>query len=270
MHDLLTINPERLANVFKMDLHHLVRGKVLYVMIAIAVFIPVMMLTQMDGANDLMAFVGVSAFPSAEAPGGTFGAGMSLSMLNVLTGILLCIYIGSDYKTGFIKSIVAAHANKYDYIISKALVALVCNIALLVAYLAALFIVGSAMGVPTGMASLPGLAQLILEKLILSVPMSLLVIALNMVFRRSYGWSIAATCLVASGMMSTGAQMGLRMLGLDAAASMLNFTISGASAFFASATFDPLGFLMIVLVGGAWALALSVASDCLMNRLDLL
>ena len=271
MHDLLTINPKRVVNLFKMDLYHLTRGRSFYVMVAIAIFIPVMMLTQMNGANNLMAFIGTGGnHVSTAASSAASGAGMSLSMLNILTGIFLCIYIGSDYTTGFITNVVTAHANKYDYIISKALMALVCNVALFVAYLLTLFIVGSAMGVPTGIESIPGFIQLILEKLILSIPMSFLVIAVNMVLRRNFGWSIAITCLLASGMLTMSVQMGLQMLGLDAVAFLLNFTISGASSFFSSATPDPFGLLAIVLISGAWTIVLSAVSDWLMNRLDLL
>ena len=126
------------------------------------------------------------------------------------------------------------------------------------------------MGVPTGIESIPGFIQLILEKLILSIPMSFLVIAVNMVFRRNFGWSIAITCLLASGMLTMSVQMGLQMLGLDAVAFLLNFTISGASSFFSSATPDPFGLLAIVLISGAWTIVLSAVSDWLMNRLDLL
>lgn len=88
MHDLLTINPKRVVNLFKMDLYHLTRGRSFYVMVAIAIFIPVMMLTQMNGANNLMAFIGTGGnHVSTAASSAASGAGMSLSMLNILTGI---------------------------------------------------------------------------------------------------------------------------------------------------------------------------------------
>lgn len=45
MRDLLSLNLKRVRNLFRMDLHRMLHGKAFYVMICIAVFIPVMMLT---------------------------------------------------------------------------------------------------------------------------------------------------------------------------------------------------------------------------------
>lgn len=158
-------------------------------------------------------------------------------MLNILTGMLLAIYIGKEYTTGFIKNIITAHANKYDYLVSKGLTALICNAVFVAVYLITLFVMGAVMGLPAEIPSIIGMALYIIEKLLLSIPMSMLMIAINLVFRRSYGWSIVFICIAATGIVVMSIQMGLQMLGLGALASVFNFTITGASAF-ATTTLD--------------------------------
>lgn len=265
MHDLMAINFKRVKNLFRMDLRHMVRGKAFYVMIGIAIFMPVMMLTQMSDANDLMMFIGSSSAETSSA----FGAGMNLSMLNILTGMLLSIYIGKEYTTGFIKNIITAHANKYDYIISKSLIALICNAVFILVYLLTLFILGSLMGLPASIPSIAGFILYIIEKLILSIPLSMLMIAINLVFRRSYGWSIVFICIAATGIVTMSLQIGLQMLGVGTLSSLLNFTITGAS-YFSTMTPDLIAFLIIIAVSVVWTILCSLAGDLLMNKRDVL
>ena len=265
MRDLLAINPKRVKNLFRMDMHRMICGKAFYVMVGIAIFMPVMMLTQMSGVRDIMVFIGSDGTETA----GAFGAGMNLSMLNVLTGMLLSIYIGREYTTGFVKNIVTAHANKYDYIISKGLIALICNTVFIIVYLLTLFILGGIMGLPAEIPSIPGLVLYIVEKIFLSVPMSLLMIAINLVFRRNYGWSIVFICIAATGVITMSLQMGLQMLGFGSLAHLLNFTITGASNF-ATTIPNLVSLFIIVIVSVVWTLLCSAAGNVLMNQRDIL
>ena len=264
MRDLLSLNLKRVQNLFRMDLHRMLHGKAFYVMIGVTVFIPVMMLTQMSDVRDITMFIG-----SDVVSGGSFGAGINLSMLNVLTGMLLSIYIGKEYTTGFIKNIITVHANKYDYLVSKGLIALICNVVFVVIYLVTLFVMGAVMGLPAEIPSIIGMALYIIEKLLLSIPMSMLMIAINLVFRRSYGWSIVFICIAATGIIVMSIQMGLRMLGLGALANGFNFTITGASAF-TTTTPNAVSLLIVILVSIAWTLICSLIADYLMNKRDVL
>ena len=264
MRDRLSLDMKRVRNLFRMDLHRMLHGKAFYVMVCIAVFIPVMMLTQMSDVRDITMFIG-----SDVVSGGSFGAGMNLSMLNILTGMLLAIYIGKEYTTGFIKNIITAHANKYDYLVSKGLTALICNAVFVAVYLITLFVMGAVMGLPAEIPSIIGMALYIIEKLLLSIPMSMLMIAINLVFRRSYGWSIVFICIAATGIVVMSIQMGLQMLGFGVLASVFNFTITGASAF-TTTTLDVVSLLIVIFVSVVWTLACSLIADFLMNKRDVL
>ena len=264
MHDLLSLNLKRVQNLFQMDLHRMLYGKAFYVMIGITVFIPVMMLTQMSDVKDITMFIGSDVVSS-----GSFGAGMNLSMQNILTGMLLSIYIGKEYSTGFIKNIITVHANKYDYLMSKGLLALLCNIVFVVVYLITLFVLGAVMGLPAEISSMIGMALYIIEKLLLSIPMSMLMIAINMIFRRSYGWSISFICIAATGIVVMSIQMGLQMLGFGTLANLLNFTITGASAF-TTTTPNIVSLLAVIFISIAWTLVCSFTANFLMNKKDVI
>ncbi len=63
---------------------------------------------------------------------GTIGGGL----FSVTTGVLASLFICTDFDCGFIKNIVAAHENKWDYILSK-----ICSLVLInLLYLAGSFL----------------------------------------------------------------------------------------------------------------------------------
>lgn len=265
MHDLKTMNWSRVINLFRMDMRKMVRGKAFYVMLAVAVFIPIMMLTQMPAANTTL-FLGGTDGDTSEAFG---GGAMGLSILWVLTGILLSIYIGSDYTTGFVKNIVSAHANKLDYIISKEMTAFVCNAALYAVYIITLAVAGYIMGSPLQIPSAVGLILYLIQLLISSIAMSALMIMANLIYRRLYGWSITFISVIASGMIIMGAKMGLESIGLSFAAKILNVTISG-SASLAKLMPDVISMLIIIAVSTVWTFVYSLIADKLMDSRDII
>lgn len=266
MRDLVSVDFRRVKNLLRMDLHRMIHGKAFWVMAGITVFIPVMMLTQMGEVRDIAAFIGGSGDTGA---GFSFGAGMSLSILTVLTGILLSIYIGREYSSGHIKNIITSHANKCDYILSKTIIAFVWTAAFTAIYLLTLFILGAVMGIPTGITSIPGLLLFIVEKLLLSIPMSVLMIAINLIFREKYGWSIVFVCIAGTGFIVMTLKMAMQMLGLEALGSIFNFTISGASVF-TTLTPEILPLLAILAVTLVWTFLCTILSDSLMNKRDVL
>ena len=265
MRDLLSVDKSRVKNLLRMDLHRMIHGKAFWVMSCIAVFIPVMMLTQMGEARELVSFIGSTG---AESSSG-FGAGTSISILTVLTGMLLSIYIGKEYTSGYIKNIITAHANKCDYILAKTIVATLWNVVFMLIYVVTLLVLGMVMGLPSGITSVLGLVMFLIEKLLLSIPMSILMIAINLVFRRNFGWSIMFVCIAGTGFIVMTLQMGLQMLGLGSISSILNFTISGAATF---ATLNPnlLYMLLIAGVSVLWTFLCTLAADALMNSRDVL
>lgn len=263
MRDLFSVDVHRVRNLSRMDLHRMFHGKTFYIMLCIAAYIPVMMLTQMgDVTADLTVFLA-----GTDSISGLSG-GMTFAMLNTLTGLLLCAYIGREYQSGLIKNIVTAHANKFDYIFAKGVMALICTLSLTAVHLAALFLAGAALGYVITVPSIFGLILFVVERLILSIPMSMLVIAANLVFRRRYGWSMIVTFFASMGILVMAAQQALQGFGLEGVSKLLNFTIAGASAF-TSLTPSP-AIILVVVIAAAWSVIYALAGSFLMNRRDIL
>lgn len=261
MRDLLSVNGKRIRNLFCMDLHRMLHGKVFYVMVILAAFIPISALMQMGDVGNVTALIG--------GTGAAAGSELTLSILNMLTAIFLCVFIGKEYSAGFIKNVISAHANKYDYLISKGLIALICNAIFMAVYLLILFVAGPAAGLSTEVASVPGLILFILEKLLLSVPMSMLIIGINLIFSRSRVWSVLISFFAAMGVIVMILQSAFQALGLGVLSGILNFTITGAAAFTTMTPSLP-KLILVFLISAAWTFICSLAGDCWMNYQDVL
>ncbi|MGN0802052.1 MAG: ABC transporter permease [Candidatus Faecivicinus sp.] len=261
MHDLIAVKGSRIRNLFRMDLRRMLHGKAFYVMIVVAIYLPIMMITQIGGDSSVLSFIqGNGSFES-------FGT-LLVSMSNVLAGILLCIYIGQEYSSGFIKNIATVHANKFDYILSKGLIALICNVVFTIVYLLAIFVAGAIMGMDASIPSIFGLVWYVIEKLILSIPMSLLIISINLLFRDKFGICVITTFFAAMGIVVKLIQMVLGFLGLDGISKVLNFTVTGASTFI---TMSPdISILLIVVIAVVWSLLFALVANHLMSRRDIL
>lgn len=261
MRNLLSVNGKRVRNLFRMDLHRMLCGKVFYVMVILAAFIPISTLMQMGDAGSVTALIG--------GTGAAAGSEMTLSILNMLTAIFLCVFMGKEYSSGFIKNVIPAHANKYDYLISKGLIALICNAVFMAVYLLILFVAGPAAGLSTEVASVPGLILFILEKLLLSIPMSMLIIGVNLVFCRSRVWSVLISFIAAMGVIVMVLQSALQALGLGMLSGILNFTITGAAVFTTMVPSLP-ALIIVILIAAAWTLICSLAGNFWMNHQDVL
>lgn len=251
----------RMGDLFRMDMRRMLHGKAFYALLIAAVYLPVMLIQQMGRTEGVMSFIaGSGSFES-------FGTLLS-SMSNVLTGILLCICISREYSSGFIKNIAAAHADRLDYIMSKGLMALISNIIFTAVYYLAVFGVGVVMGMDLSVPSVIGLAWYILEKVILSIPMSMLVIFISLIFRSRSGMGITVNLFVSMGIVVRIAQMALQFMGLGGIAKALNFTITGASAF---VTMAPSVLILAVAgIAAVWTVALTLGGSFMMSRRDII
>lgn len=147
--------------------------------------------------------------------------------------------------------------------------ALVCNTSLYIVYIITLAVAGFAMGCPLQIPSVVGFVLYRLELLISSVAMSSLIIMINLIFRRLYGWSICFGSFIVSGIIIMGARMGLESNGLGFIANFLNITIAGAASL---AKLQPnyISLLIIFAVSAVWTLVYSLISNRLMNTNDVL
>lgn len=139
-----------MLNLLRMDFYRIFRNKSFYVCFGLLIFANLLTfgtlyLISNPSARSLFLELGgqVTGDPDALAASlsnttilelyrqGTVGAGF----FGVTTGVLAALFVCADFDSGFIKNIMAAHENKWDYIMSKT--ACLCSVNLL--YLTANF-----------------------------------------------------------------------------------------------------------------------------------
>ncbi|MBQ2943542.1 MAG: hypothetical protein IJD93_02430, partial [Ruminococcus sp.] len=188
----------------------------------------------------------------------------NMNMVFIFGGIMVSIFIGHDYKSGYVKQLFTTHAKKQDYMISKSLVCAFTMACMCIAYL----IGGIAGGIFAGYdwsVDFTSLVIAILGKMIMSLGWASLYTFLNVIFRRYFGISVASSFFFGTGILIIGAAAIVENLKLPTA--FLNIFLYGASV---NANLSSgIGSLVIcIVVSVAWAVIYNVAGTRLLNKCD--
>lgn len=262
MNDLKKLKMKWAGDLFKTDMYRIFHGKAFYVITGTMIFILFIMITQMNDTLPLSAFLGGSS-------DGFMTAGMDITMTTVLMGFLISVYMGKEFQTGIVKNLITTHSNKLEYIIAKSASAVVCHIIFVIVFMAELVILSVVLGLPLGIESIPGIVVYLLCRIALAIPMSLLVIGLNLMFRTHYGWSMVISYVFSAGSWMLLATMILRLTGLETFGRIFNYTIAGAAS--ALSLTPSLGSAIITLVVSiVWSIFWMLTDDRIMNKRDIL
>jgi len=188
----------------------------------------------------------------------------NMNMVFIFGGIMVSIFIGHDYKSGYVKQLFTTHAKKQDYMISKSLVCAFAMACMCVTY----FIGGTVGGLLVGYETTVNVGSLIiaiLGKIIMSLGWASLYTFLNVIFRRYFGISVASSFFFGTGILIIGAAAIVENLKLPTA--FLNIFLYGASV---NANLSSgIGSLLIcIVVSVAWAVIYNVAGTRLLNKCD--
>ena len=183
-----------------------------------------------------------------------------MNMVFIFGGIMVSIFIGHDYKSGYVKQLFTTHAKKQDYIMSKAFVGAFSMACMCVTYLiggvVAGFLVGMSFEVNVG-----SLIYAVLGKMIMSLGWASLYTFLNIIFRRYFGVSIASSFFFGTGILIVGAAA---ILGNN---SILNIFLYGSSVY-ACLSSTPLTVLVCLACSVAWTLIYTVGGTKVLNKCD--
>lgn len=255
----------RMINLLKTDLRRLLRGKTFYIMIGIAIFIPLVMLLTLDLADSTILVGPIDNSGVMDI----MSSMMSIGILSILTGILISIFIGQDYNTGFIKNVMTVHANKYEYLISKAIICLIVNVSLIITYMIALSIGGAIVGLPLSVPSFGGFVLFILEKTITSVAFSGMFIFLSVLFRSAYGLAICGALFFGAGIISQGLTALVAVFNLPIFGILNSITVFGAGSL-PSLTPSVIDFIIVFIVSAVWFVLYGYFSKLLLDKRDLI
>ena len=257
---------ERLKSMLGVDFYRLFHTPMYYIFLAIAAIIPAMVLSMGGmgseaGGNPL--YTNTWNIIAADKPLyiiNNMGDYANMNMVFIFGGIMVSIFIGHDYTSGYVKQLFTTHAKKRDYMMSKTIVG-----AFSMACMCGTYLLGSLMsGIITGLSMNVNFGSLliaILGKVIMSLGWSSLYTFLNVIFRRHFGLSIASCFLLGTGIPVIGAAA---ILGNTSA---LNIFLYGASVY-ACLSSNLVTLLVCLAVSAAWTVIYHALGSAVLARSD--
>ena len=248
----------RLKGMLGVDFYRLFHTPLYYIFLAIAAIIPAMVsgFTSMPDQNgNVMEPLYQSAWQIIAAAEplyviNTIADYANMNMVFIFGGIMVSIFIGHDYSSGYVKQLFTTHAKKQDYMLSKTIVCAFAMACMCVTYL----IGGIAGGLVAGYPFQVNAASLILAilgKMVMSLGWASLYTFLNVIFRRYFGVSIASSFFFGTGILIIGAAAIVENLQIPTA--FLNIFLYGSSV--NACLVSNIGTLLIcALVSVAWAI----------------
>ena len=198
---------ERLRGMLGVDFYRLFHTPLYYIFLGIAAIIPAMILgmTTVEGGAPL--YSNTWNIVAADTPLYVFneiGEYANMNMVFIFGGIMVSIFIGHDYKSGYVKQLFTTHPKKQDYMMSKTISCAFAMSCMCITYLiggvAAGIITGSEMSVNVG-----SLIIAIVSKMIMSLGWASLYTFLNVIFRKYFGISITSSFFFGTGILIIGA-----------------------------------------------------------------
>jgi hypothetical protein len=184
----------------------------------------------------------------------------NMNMVFIFGGIMVSIFIGHDYKSGYVKQLFTTHAKKEDYMISKTLTCAFAMASMCITYL--LGAVGAGVFAGTSFkVNFGSLICAILGKMIMSLGWAALYTFLNVIFRKYFGVSIASSFFFGTGILIIG------VAAIVGNSPILNIFLYGSSVF-ACLSSNLWTIINCILVSVAWTGIYILLGSHILNKSD--
>ena len=263
---------ERIRGMLGVDFYRLFHTPLFYIFLAIAAIIPAMVsaMTVMpgpDGSQTQPLYSNVWQIVAASESLyviRSIADYANMNMVFIFGGIMVSIFIGHDYKSGYVKQLFTTHAKKEDYMISKTLVCAFAMACMCVSYLIGGTVGGILVGYDTTV-NVGSLAIAIIGKIVMSLGWASLYTSLNVIFRRYFGVSIASSFFFGTGILIIGAAAIVE--GLSLPTGFLNIFLYGASV--NACLSSNIGALFVcIAVSCAWAVFYNYLGTKILSKSD--
>ena len=223
---------KRLKGMLGVDFYRLFHTPMYYIFLAIAAVIPAMVLSMTgmsgpDGKETAPLYTNTWQIIAADSPLyviSDIGEYANMNMVFIFGGIMVSIFIGHDYNSGYVKQLFTTHPKKRDYMMSKTLIGAFSMVCMCITYLigsvASGFLSGTSFEVDAA-----SLAIALFGKAVMSLGWSSLYTFINIIFRRYFGISVASCFFLGTGIPIIGAAA---ILGNN---SVLNVFLYGSSVY---------------------------------------
>lgn len=254
---------ERIKSMLKVDFYRLFHTPLFYIFLAISAIIPAMILGTTGTAGETAMYTNTWQLIASDKPlyvVSSIAEYANMNMVFIFGGIMLSIFIGHDYRSGYVKQLFTSHPKKQDYMISKSIIgafsmACMCISYFLATVLAGL-LVGASMSVGFG-----SLVCALLGKILMSLGWASLYVFLNIIFRKYFGISICSSFFFGTGILIIG------MAGIFGNSTILNIFLYGSSVF-ACLSSNFVSVLVCLLVSCVWAVIYNLLGTIILNKTD--
>ena len=263
---------KRLKGMLGVDFYRLFHTPLFYIFIAIAAIIPAMvscltMLPDQSGNTMEPLYSNVWQIIAASEPLyviKTISDYANMNMVFIFGGIMVSIFIGHDYRSGYVKQLFTTHAKKIDYMISKTISCAFAIVCMCVAY----FIGGTIGGLIAGYDTAVNVGSLfvaVFGKMVLSLGWASLFTFINVILRKQFGISIVSSFFFGTGILIIGVAAVVEALSLPTG--FLNIFLYGASV--NACLVSGFGaFITCIVVSLAWTIIYNLLGTWLLNRSD--
>ena len=249
---------KRLKTMLKVDARRMFTMPTVWIMLGVSLALPILILvmTSFVGGANPETGESVASFTNVWQAIGSAGGAMSMdltSMCNInllyfLVAIFVCLFVGEDFRSGYVKNLFTVRSKKLDYVLSKTIVLFVAATGMFVLYFVGAMIGGGIAGLSFDLAAVGASVGGIIACMISKVFFALVFV------------SIALT------LATVGKQrLWLSILG-SLAAGMLLFTMIPLMTPLNSGAFNV---ALCVLGGPLFAAGLGAASNVILNKTSL-
>ena len=259
----------RLKGMLGVDFYRLFHTPMFYIFLAIAAIIPAMILGTMGMENPQTGvavaplYTNVWQIVAADTPlyvVSDIAEYANMNMVFIFGGIMVSIFIGHDYRSGYVKQLFTTHAKKQDYMMSKTITCAFAMACMCITYLLGAVAAGLLVRIPFEV-NVMSLVCAVLGKMIMSLGWASLYTFLNVIFRKYFGISIASSFFFGTGIMIIGAAA---ILGNS---SVLNVFLYGSSVY-ACLSSSVLTVLVCLIVSVVWTVIYNVAGTRILSKCD--
>ena len=260
---------KRIKGMLGVDFYRLFHTPMFYIFLLISALISAMVLGMTglpspDGGESIPLYTNAWHIVAADTPlyvVRDIADYANMNMVFIFGGIMVSIFIGHDYKSGYVKQLFTTHAKKQDYMISKTLVGAFSMACMCITYLLG----GIVAGLFTRLSFAVHIGSLViavLGKMVMSLGWASLYTFLNVIFRRYFGISIASSFFFGTGILIIGAAA------IVGNSPVLNVFLYGASVS-ACLSSTPLTLLSCILCSVGWAIVYNLLGTRVLYKSDI-
>ena len=229
---------KRLGSMLRVDGRRAFHTPMLYLMIGIALVLPILVLTMTSGfgGDDALMFTNTWHIIASESGAGMMAmdmtAMMNANLMYFMAAVFVCLFISQDFSSGYAKNLFTVRSRKGDYVASKTIIGFIAGALFLIAFFLGAVLGGSFAGLSfdLGTAGLSGLVMCMLAKISL-MAVFVAIFVLVSVFGKQRAW--LSVCLALFGGMLLFMMVPM-MTPLDSGVGNVGLCLAGGTIFAAA------------------------------------